>query len=277
MSILAIDVGNSQVKLGWFAPEVACASEPKPSDLPIALPQIPRPEETLAVSHVDLSRSQFVAQVNDWLEELPAAAPRRFLASVHAGAAEMVRDLLLQHSAGELQELTASELPLEVRVDKPEKVGIDRLLVTVAANRLRQRGRPAVVVSLGTACTVNLIAEDGAFEGGAILPGIRMSAAALHKETSALPLLSAEAIDPPADAVGKSTQAAISSGLVWGTVGAAHELIDRMTGSFEKPPQVFLTGGDAARLVGKLIDSDGPARHIPNMVLAGIRIAAEER
>lgn len=275
--LLAIDVGNSQVKFGWFAPEAACGSESKPSELAITLPQLPQPEETLTVSHRGLSRDQFVAQVNDWLDRLPTAEPRRFLASVHAGAAQVVSALLLQRSSGELHELTAAELPLEVRVDEPAKVGIDRLLGAVAANQLRERNRPAVVVSLGTACTVNLIAADGAFEGGAILPGLGISAAALHEGTSALPMLSAEMIDPPADAIGKSTQGAISSGLVWGVVGAATELIDRMTRSFEKPPQVFLTGGDATRLAGKLIGPEGPARPLPNMVLAGIQIAAEER
>ncbi|NOY29736.1 MAG: type III pantothenate kinase [Planctomycetes bacterium] len=271
--LLAIDVGNSQVKFGWFAPKTACVSELKPSELAITRSQLPQPEETLAVSHGELSRDQFVAQVGDWLDRLPAAEPRRFLASVHTGAAQWVCELLPRS----LHALTAAELPLEVRVDEPEKVGVDRLLSAVAANRLRERNRSAVVVSLGTACTVNLIGADGAFEGGAILPGLGMSASALHTGTSALPLLSAEGIDPPADAVGKSTHAAISSGLIWGVVGAAGELIDRMTQSFEKPPQVFITGGDATRLVGKLIDSDGPARHVPNMVLAGIRIAAEER
>jgi len=275
--LLAIDVGNSQVKFGWFAPQAGCTSESKPSELPIALPLLPQPDVELAVSHVDLSRDQFAAEVGAWLERLPAAEPQRFLASVHKGMAQVVRDLILRSSSCKLHELTAAALPLEVRVDEPELVGIDRLLCAVAANRLRERERPAVVVSMGTACTVNLIGADGAFEGGAILPGIGMSANALHKGTSALPLLSTAMIDTPGNAVGKSTRAAISSGLVWGTVGAVRELIDRMTQPFDKSPQVFVIGGDATRLAGKLTGPDGPVRHVPNMVLAGIRIAAGER
>ncbi len=275
--LLAVDVGNSQVKLGWFSPEVVCVSESKPSELPIAQPQLPQPEETLAVSHVGVSGEEFMTQVSDWLAQLPVQDLNCYLASVHSGAEKSVQEVLSRSGLGKSHVLTAVELPLEVRVDEPERVGIDRLLCAVAVNRLRERNRPAVVVSMGTACTVNLIAEDGAFEGGAILPGIAMLAAALHQGTSALPLLASQAIDTPADAVGKSTQAAISSGLIWGVVGAVQELIERMTKPLNKPPQVFITGGEAEQLAGKLVGPAGPARHVPNMVLAGIRIAAGER
>ena len=147
--LLAIDVGNSQVKLGWFAPETACESELKPNELPIGAPRLPQPEETLAVSHVGQSRDQFLTQIADWLDQLPAAEPRRFLASVHSGAAQVVSELLLQRSSSKLHLLTAAELPLEVRVDEPEKVGIDRLLCAVAANRLREGNRPAHGVYAG--------------------------------------------------------------------------------------------------------------------------------
>jgi type III pantothenate kinase len=271
--LLAVDVGNSQVKLGWFAPEAVCVSESKPSELPIAQPQLPQPEETLAASHI-VPKEEFMTQVGDWLEQLPLQNLSCYLTSVHSGAEKLVQEVLSGSGSSRSHVLNADELPLEVRVDEPEQVGIDRLLCAVAANRLRERNRPAVVVSMGTACTVNLIAEDGAFEGGAILPGIAMAAAALHQGTSALPLLASQSNATPADAVGKSTQAAISSGVIWGVVGAVQELINRMTRSFDKSPQVFLTGGDAEKLAGKLV---GPARHVPNMVLAGIRIAAGER
>jgi len=271
--LLAVDVGNSQVKLGWFAPEAVCVSESKPSELPIAQPQLPQPEETLAASHI-VPKEEFMAEVSDWLVQLPVQNLSCYLASVHSSAEKSVQEVLSRSGLDKSHVLTAAELPLEVRVDQPEQVGIDRLLCAVAANRLRERNRPAVVVSMGTACTVNLIAEDGAFEGGAILPGISVAAASLHHSTFALPRLWPEMIDAPADAVGKSTQAAISSGLIWGVVGAVQELINRMTRSFDKSPQVFITGGDAEQLAGKLV---GPVRHVPNMVLAGIRIAAGER
>ncbi len=272
--LLAIDVGNSQVKLGWFFLNQVCTSEVKRSELPIAAPQLASPDEMFSFAHLGSSCDEFSGQVGEWLDQLPVSKPRCCLASVHAGAAKWVGELLALHLSSKPQVLTAAELPIKIRVDEPEKVGVDRLLTAVAANRVRERGRPAIVVSLGTACTVNLIAADGAFEGGAILPGIAMSARALHTGTSALPLVASDAIDAPIDGIGKSTRAAISSGLIWGAVGAVHELIDRMAQSLDPPPQLFVTGGDAPRLASLLMGPEGPARSIPHMVLAGIHIVA---
>ena len=274
--LLAIDVGNSQVKFGWYPPEAACTRKPQQSDLPVAAPRLVQPEETLACAHFDVPCEEFMSRVGDWLDQLPTEGLRCCLASVHAEAQQWVLDLLDRYAAGSLHVLSVADLPIEVRVDEPEKVGIDRLLSAMAANRLRKGGRSAVVVSLGTACTVNLISGDGAFEGGAILPGITMSAAALYSGTSALPLLSSPGNEVPDDGVGKSTQAAIAAGLFWGLVGAVRELSSRMTRSCQESPQLFLTGGDAPRLAEKMASADIPVQYVPNMVLAGIHLAAKE-
>ena len=66
--------------------------------------------------------------------------------------------------------LTSGDLPLVVKLPRPDMVGVDRLLDALAANRLRTPGRPAVVVDVGSAITVDLVDADGAFLGGAILP-----------------------------------------------------------------------------------------------------------
>lgn len=273
-SLLAIDVGNSYVKFAWYPAPIDCPSEVKPGGLPITTSQMIEPELTRAFSCDALSKRGFASELQDWLEALPATHLRCYLASVHREAADLVVEQLSRNSVGEPRVLTAADLPIEARVEDLQKVGIDRLLSAVAANRVRERKRPAVVVSLGTACTVNLIAADGAFEGGAILPGIGLSAVALHTETSALPLVAIEDIKAPTDAIGKSTETAISSGLFWGLIGAVRELIDRMGKQSSQTPQIFLTGGEAPRLLENLDDFDGAIYHAPNMVLTGIQIAA---
>ncbi len=267
---LAIDVGSSRVKLGWFPPPGECTSELQPSLFPIAAPKLPQPEATLAVSH--RGGVDFKAEINEWLGEFDATESRRFVASVHPGATVVVQEIF----AGDMRVLTNSDLPIEVRVDQPECVGIDRLLNAVAVNRLRQSQQPAIVVDLGTACTVDLISAEGAFEGGAILPGATLSAAALHSGTATLPQLTAESFDIPPAVVGKSTQAAISSGLYWGIIGAVHELVARISLESTEPPQLFLTGGEASRLVAHLTNHVQKPRHIPNLVLAGIAIVAND-
>jgi len=265
---LVIDVGSSRVKLGWFQPSGECTSELKPSALPIAAPHLPQPSETLAVSH--RGEADISGEIKAWLEQCVAAEPRCFVASVHPAAMAVVREIF----PDQLQVLSAADLPIEVRVEHPERVGIDRLLNAVAVNRLRQPERPALVVDLGTACTVDLITAEGTFEGGAILPGVTLSAAALHTGTASLPLLEAESFDSPPPLVGKSTQAAISSGLYWGMVGAVRELVDRMSRKCTQTPQLFITGGGAPLLVAHLSVDKEPPRHSPHLVLAGIVLAA---
>ena len=203
--------------------------------------------------------------------------------------------------------MTHTDLPqLIVRVDAPERVGIDRLLAAVAVNRVRRPDRPAVVVDLGTAITVDLIAADGAFEGGAILPGIAMAARAMAEQTDALPQSRLAELRAAPPVVGKSTLAAIDSGLFWGAIGAVRELVTRYATTLDRDrsemaagvqpsgcrrqaqagtpttacgikdaPDLFLTGG-AAPQVADLLSEDGlSVRHLPNLVLSGIASAAQ--
>lgn len=268
--ILAIDVGSSRVKLGWFPPPGECTSEVEPTLFPIAAVKLPQPEATIAIAHcgeVDLG-----GKIREWIGQLGTAEPQRFVASVHPEATAKVEEIF----PGPSRMLRCAELPIEIHVDQPERVGIDRLLNAVAVNRLRQPQRPAIVVDLGTACTIDLISPQGAFEGGAILPGTALSSAALHSGTAALPLLTPKSFDKPPAIVGKSTQQAITAGLYWGLVGAVRELIERVACECSKPPQLFITGGEAARLVAHLRYDEESPRHIPNLVLAGIALVAEE-
>ena len=209
-----------------------------------------------------------------------------WIASVNRPAATRLIDWLGQHRPDDrITLLAAGDLPLEVRLERPDMVGIDRLVDAVAVNRLRDAGRPAVIVDVGTAITVDLLSADGAFLGGAILPGIQMSARALHEFTDLLPLVDVSELTAPPPALGTATVPAMESGLFWGTVGAIRQLIEQLghercrRGGSERlrhtaSPQVFLTGGAAAGVAELL----GPnARYVPNLTLAGIALAATRR
>ncbi len=274
--LLAIEVGSSRVKFGWYPDTTACESDSKSSQLPIAAPKLREPAEWLVVAHVDESSESFFKQIGDWLEQLDNTDPHLLLASVHAEAAERVQEVLRKQGYQPLRQLTGADLPIKTLVEQPEKVGIDRLLNGVAANRLREADRPAIVIDLGTANTVDLITEEGAFAGGAILPGIAMSARALHDNTSALPHLLPDALKASVNPVGKSTLEAIASGLYWGAVGSVSELICRMSKDLDQSPQLFITGGDARLVASNVTNENGPAQHIPHMVLAGIYLTAGE-
>jgi type III pantothenate kinase len=142
----------------------------------------------------------------------------------------------------------------------------------VAVNQLRDPNRAAIAVDLGTAITVDLISAEGDFQGGAILPGISMSARALHEFTDLLPLIDMASLAEAPPAVGRSTIDAMQSGLFWGAIGGIRELIDRMTPSHSQPPQIFLTGGAAPSVAGLLA---AEAHYVPHLVLSGIALAAQ--
>ena len=156
---------------------------------------------------------------------------RWHIGSVNRPAASRLIDWLRDHRPDdEIMLLTSGDLPLVVKLPRPDMVGVDRLLDALAANRLRTPGRPAVVVDVGSAITVDLVDADGAFLGGAILPGIAMSARALHEFTDLLPQIDMAELAEPPPALGTATVAAMRSGLFWGAVGAVRQLVEQLTG-----------------------------------------------
>jgi type III pantothenate kinase len=172
-----------------------------------------------------------------------------------------------------MRRITYRDVPLAIRVDEPARVGIDRLLAALAADRIRQRDRAAIIVDLGSAITVDLLDASGAFCGGAILPGIAMSARALEEHTDALPRVALDHLEHPPEPIGQSTVPAIEAGLYWGAVGAVRELISQMSKNLPAPPDVILTGG-ASSNVAKLLEAGTSysVRHLPHLVLSGIAL-----
>lgn len=276
-SILAIDVGSSCVKLGWFPSPGDCVSKPVSGDLSIAAPLVPAPDEVLRLVHTESSSGDWLSVLDDWLDGLPMhAGAACLIGSVHRAAADELCERLAQYRLHP-RRLTAADLPLVVRVPKPERVGIDRLLGALAVNGLRSPGVPAVAIDMGTAITVDLIAADGAYEGGAILAGPTLSLLALHGGTATLPRLDATILDQPPSPIGKSTTQAMASGAYWGTLGAVRELIRQISDDLHARPELFLTGGASGPFASQLAEGNlPPARHVPHLVLAGIRIAADE-
>lgn len=265
---IAVDIGNSRMKLGRFVPAAEAASpEPVDSfDLPIAHATGEFDKERLAA----------------WCDSHAANEAEWLVASVHRAAAERLTAAVGElsksmHRNWRLRTLTFRDVPLEIRVDAPERVGIDRLAAAVAADRLRRTDRAAIVVDAGSAITVDLIDERGAFCGGAILPGIAMSARALEEQTDALPRVPLDHLTHPPSALGKSTVAAIEAGLYWGAVGAVRELIHRLAAPLSLPPDVFLTGGASPDVAKVLAESETwPVRCMPHLVLSGIVLVGND-
>ena len=253
--LIVVDVGNSRIKFGLFD-SIAEDTLPQPS-----------------TCHSVHTESWDPVEIALWLAPLKPAEVRWRIATVNRPAATRLLTWLEGEAATKIHQLTHEQLHLVVELERPHDVGMDRLLAAIAANRLRPQDRPAVVVDLGTAITVDVISAYGAFRGGAILPGIELSAKALHEFTDLLPQLSLAHLDEPPAALGTSTTEALTSGIYWGAVGAMRTLIEQLSEGLAEEPFVVLTGG-AAPSVAKLL---GPAVHFePDLVLAGIALANPE-
>jgi type III pantothenate kinase len=273
--LLAIDVGSSRIKLGWFPAAEPCTGE-KSASLPIAAPPLAIPAEIFRVEHRNRSAEEWAAAIDACFNDLPPTGEIIcVVASVHRGVAEKLLTRLQLRPWRQLISLRAADLQLEVRVAEPEKVGIDRLLSVLAVNQLRRPGAAAIAIDMGTATTVDLISADGAFEGGAIVAGPTLALAALHAGTASLPQLDAIVLASPPPAVGKSTAEAMASGAYWGAVGAVQELVRQLAQQPSVEPQLFLTGGGAEGIAQFISLNDQPARYLPHLVLSGIQLAAQ--
>jgi type III pantothenate kinase len=276
-NILAIEVGSSRVKLGWFPAAGACASEKPAGNLPIAAPLLPEPSEVFWIDH-RRDTDEWIAEVDARLTELPIAANTIcVIAAVNSKvAAELQERALAKHEWARTVRLQHSDIPIQANVKEPNRVGMDRLLNALAANHRRHPKSSVIVVDIGTAMTVNFITADGVFQGGAILAGPITSLAALHHATSSLPLLGNEAIEAPPPVVGKNTEEAMAAGAFWGTVGAARGFIEGIAATYDERPHVIVTGGAARGVWLWILNAGGkPATYIPDLVLSGIRLAAE--
>jgi type III pantothenate kinase len=137
------------------------------------------------------------------------------------------------------------DLGIKVRIQKPSEAGADRLVNAVGAHCLYSGA--LLIVDSGTATTFDVVGADGAFEGGAIAPGINLSMQALHEAAARLPRI---AIQRPARAIGKDTVEAMQAGVFWGYVGLIEGLIARIKAEYQSPMTVIGTGGIASLFDG---------------------------
>ena len=141
------------------------------------------------------------------------------------------------------------DLPLsfDVRVDRPDQVGADRLVNTRAVQVTLGQG-PAIVVDFGTATTLDMVDRDGAYIGGVIAPGVNLSAEALYQAAAKLPRID---IQKPDSVLGRDTVSCMQSGLFWGYVSMIEGLIARLRAELDMDEApVIATGGLAALFSG---------------------------
>ena len=133
---------------------------------------------------------------------------------------------------------------MPVRLDNPHELGADRLVNAVAA--FDRFGGPCAVVDFGTAITFDAVSADGEYLGGVIGPGVQISMDALTERAARLPKVD---LAEPSGVIGRTTQASLQSGMVYGFAGAIDAIGRRLQVELGEDVSFVATGGGAEAIV----------------------------
>src|SRR5438093_3036999 len=228
-TILAVDVGNTNVVLGVYENErlirtwrLATVND--------------RPEDELAVSIDGLLEQEDLA-----LNELDALIVGSVVPPL-TQAFTRLAERYLERPAFIVG--PGIKTGVRLRVDNPSEVGADRIANTLAAHR--RYGGPVIVVDFGTTTNFDVVSAEGDFLGGAFAPGLEVSAESLFGRAARLFRVP---LTPPANAIAKNTADCLRSGLVFGYVGLVEGLLVRLIAELRPAtPRVVATGGLAATI-----------------------------
>ena len=157
---------------------------------------------------------------------------------------------------------TEVETGLTIKYTNPREVGSDRIVNAAAA--YRQYGGPIIIVDFGTATTFCAVTAAGEYLGGAIAPGLRISAEALYARTAKLPKIE---LARPKSAIGQDTVASMQAGLIFGYAGLVDELVQRIQHELGCECFVLATGG----LAGLIAPESRTIREVrPHLTLEGL-------
>ncbi len=156
---------------------------------------------------------------------------------------------------------------MAINYDNPREVGADRIVNAVAA--YDKYGGPIIVIDFGTATTYCAILANGDYIGGAIAPGIQISAEALFQRAAKLPRIE---VRNPGHVICRNTETSMQSGVLFGYVGQVEGIVARMKAELKADAKVIATGG-----LAQLINAETDViDHIePMLTLEGLRLLYE--
>jgi type III pantothenate kinase len=254
--LLAIDVGNTNIVLGVFDGQTLVESwrlqtvrERTPDELGLLV------DGLFARSHIDRTRVRSI-----------------IMGSVVPPLTGTVRTMLQRYfGVTPLNVDPGVNTGMPILYENPAEVGADRIVNAVAAYERfgRGRSRPLVVVDFGTATTFDAITAGGEYLGGAICPGVQISADALFLRAARLPRID---VRKPDRVVGQTTVGAMESGLFYGYVGMVEGLVRRMSDELGGHAMCIATGG----LADVIAPETSLIEHVDaDLTLQGLRIVWE--
>jgi type III pantothenate kinase len=239
--LLAVDIGNSAIKLGLFDGETLT------SKFSIPTKRSPTSDEIKLAVGDRLSESIDAAIVCSVVPETDSPM-RDFLRTAIDTNPTFVNN--------------SFNFGLQINYRPLNSLGTDRLVNAFAA--VQKYGAPCIVCSLGTATTIDAVSRDRKFLGGIIAPGLDAMPEALHSKAPRLPKVTPE---KPGNLLGNSTEESIQSGIYNGYVAMVRGLIDQVRSDFEVKTTI-LTGGNAKVIALETDNVDA------DLLLTGLRILA---
>ncbi|MBS1770344.1 MAG: type III pantothenate kinase [Acidobacteria bacterium] len=212
--LLAVDIGNSAIKLGVFS----------------------------ALGDLIERHTLEPASAENSAQIIGSTIERAIISSVVPKLTSVVSAAIKAKFNIEPDVLTNDrDLGIKINYRPIEDAGNDRLVN--AATAAHFYGTPCVVISFGTATTIDVVSMDFELLGGLIAPGVKMSAAALHEKTARLPLVDLEGDFSP---MSETTDMSIRSGVIFAQIGLVEAVLSRVEQLIGKP-KVIATGGYAAK------------------------------
>ena len=247
MNLIAVDVGNSTITIGFFSKSGLIVQ--RVDTLPLKTPG-----EYKAIFKVLISEN-FVENNTTGV----------IISSVVPGHNEMLRETLKELLSVEpLMVSCKINTGITFHIPDPEELGSDRIANAVAAHEHYKC--PVAVVDFGTATAISVVGMNADFIGGAIIPGLGLMNESLAKGTSRLAEVP---LTPPSSALGPDTIQCIQSGLFYGTAGAVERILSEMEKEIGFGLEVVVTGGYGG-MISKFLKRNYD--FIPNLTIEGLKL-----
>ncbi|MCD6586637.1 MAG: type III pantothenate kinase [Desulfobacteraceae bacterium] len=253
--LLVVDVGNTHTVIGIFEKDrLICDWRIR------STPRITEDEFNIVILNLFQSK-----QIN------PGDISKTIVSCVVPPMMKILDDYCIKYLGHAPCWIDAESVKMPVLYDNPEEVGADRLVNGIAAYHLYKTS--LIVIDFGTATTFDVITAKGEYLGGAIAPGIGISAEALFKRASKLPRV--ELFNPPKTVIGKNTIHSMKSGIIYGYAEMVDGMVRRIKQEMpaESDAKVIATGGLAPLMknISNTIESVETG-----LTLEGLRIISQQ-
>lgn len=251
--LLAIDIGNTNITLGLFEEDLLKLTARLATDS-----RKTADEYAIDIKDVLSLHGEDVCEIEDCIisSVVPAVG-----SAISSAVALLCHTVPLMLGPG-------VKTGLNIKIDNPAQLGAD--LAAGAVGALNEYTMPCIIIDMGTATTISVLDRNGAFLGGTIGAGVRMTLNALAEGTAALPAIG---ISSPKSVIGRNTVDCMQSGIVLGTAAMLDGIIDRIEEELGEMATVVATGGLSKEIITYCKND---IIYNENLLLDGLRLIYEK-